>query len=483
MTTPSLLRSPYKDGNTGSGCNRQSRSSSKLFRARAASAMAFAVSDELLGTFVPIAVYWIYSGIYVLLGDLEKYRLHTKAEENVKNIVSKSTVVKGVLVQQTFQISVSLLLFAVITPPFRAQMELLCMKCIDQSFAPCMQVISDGSGIAKPQPSFLAIIVQFPVAMFVLDTWQYFMHRYMHINKFLYKHIHSKHHTLVVPYSFGALFNHPLEGLLLDTVGGALAFLLSGMTPRTGIFFFSFATIKTVDDHCGLWLPGNPLHALFSNNSAYHDVHHQLYGSKYNFSQPFFVMWDRILGTYMPYSLEKRKEGGPRTWGAVEEPKTKVEEEEASDHIDGELVLSIEKFQEIQNDIEMVAGIIKKDLWPNPLKYFNSLLLLLSTPNNRGKRTNHAMANHIWWQQEADEEDFDVDEDDELNVLYEAFLKHLTTKDFYDEEEENVESQNSYQLINQTVWCTSRSCLVLFTPRTSCARPTDRFIDAETSRP
>lgn len=146
--------------------------------------------------------------------------------------------------------------------------------------------------------------------MLVLDTWQYFMHRYMHHNKFLYKHIHSQHHRLVVPYSFGALYNHPLEGLLLDTIGGALSFLFSGMSPRSSIFFFSFATIKTVDDHCGLWLPGNLFHVFFKNNTAYHDVHHQLYGSKYNFSQPFFVMWDRILGTYMPYSLEKREGGG-----------------------------------------------------------------------------------------------------------------------------------------------------------------------------
>ena len=75
--------------------------------------MAFGVSDELLGTFVPIAVYWIYSGLYVLLDGLDTYRLHTKAEENVKNIVSKATVVKGVLVQQAFQIAVSLLLFMV----------------------------------------------------------------------------------------------------------------------------------------------------------------------------------------------------------------------------------------------------------------------------------------------------------------------------------------------------------------------------------
>lgn len=149
--------------------------------------------------------------------------------------------------------------------------------------------------------------------MLVLDTWQYFMHRFMHHNKFLYKHIHSQHHRLVVPYAFGALYNHPLEGLLLDTIGGALSFLLSGMSPRMSIFFFSFATIKTVDDHCGLWLPGNPFHLFFRNNTAYHDVHHQLYGTKYNYSQPFFVMWDKILGTYMPYSLEKRADGGFET--------------------------------------------------------------------------------------------------------------------------------------------------------------------------
>lgn len=75
--------------------------------------MAFAVSDELLGTFVPVAVYWIYSGMYALLGGLENYRLHPKGEEDVKNIVSKGTVVQGVLVQQSFQIAVSLLLFTV----------------------------------------------------------------------------------------------------------------------------------------------------------------------------------------------------------------------------------------------------------------------------------------------------------------------------------------------------------------------------------
>lgn len=80
--------------------------------------MAFAVSDELLGTFVPIAVYWLYSGLYIVLDrmEIDDYRLHPKGEEAVKNVVSKWTVVKGVLVQQGFQIAVSLLLFTVNNP-------------------------------------------------------------------------------------------------------------------------------------------------------------------------------------------------------------------------------------------------------------------------------------------------------------------------------------------------------------------------------
>ncbi|KAG7013149.1 Sphinganine C4-monooxygenase 2, partial [Cucurbita argyrosperma subsp. argyrosperma] len=244
--------------------------------------MGFVFSDQMLGTFVPIVVYWLYSGIYILLGSFENYRLHSKEDELEKNVVPKSTVVRGVLLQQTIQAVVAILLF---------------------------KVTGNDGEVATAPKSWLTIVVQFIVAMLVLDTWQYFIHRYMHQNKFLYKHIHSHHHRLVVPFAFGALYNHPLEGLLLDTIGGALSFLVSGMSSRVSIFFFSFATIKTVDDHCGLWIPGNPFHVFFRNNSAYHDFHHQLYGSKYNFSQPFFVMWDRIFGTYMPYS-EKRAGAG-----------------------------------------------------------------------------------------------------------------------------------------------------------------------------
>lgn len=79
------------------------------------------VSDELLGTFVPIAVYWLYSGLYVALDGVERldgYRLHPREEALAKNAVSRGAVVRGVLVQQAFQVAVSLTLFTVIIPFF-----------------------------------------------------------------------------------------------------------------------------------------------------------------------------------------------------------------------------------------------------------------------------------------------------------------------------------------------------------------------------
>lgn len=45
-----------------------------------------------------------------------------------------------------------------------------------------------------------------------MDAWQYAMHRAFHENKFLYRNFHSHHHRLYVPYAYGALYNHPVEG-------------------------------------------------------------------------------------------------------------------------------------------------------------------------------------------------------------------------------------------------------------------------------
>lgn len=72
-------------------------------------------SDEAMGTFAPIVVYWLYAGLYEILPPLDSYRLHTRKEEKVKNSVPLASVVKGVLLQQLVQATVAHGLFLVST--------------------------------------------------------------------------------------------------------------------------------------------------------------------------------------------------------------------------------------------------------------------------------------------------------------------------------------------------------------------------------
>ena len=122
---------------------------------------------------------------------------------------------------------------------------------------------------------------------FVIDTWEYALHRLCHTSTYLYRKFHSVHHRLYVPYAFGALYNHPVEGFFFDSLGGAVAHALSGMTTRGACLMFTISSIKTVDDHCGYRLWWDPCQFLFANNADWHDIHHQAYGIKSNFAQPF----------------------------------------------------------------------------------------------------------------------------------------------------------------------------------------------------
>lgn len=108
------------------------------------------MSDELLGAFVPVLVYWVYSGIYMMLGSLDNYRLHSREDEETKNLVPKGTVVKGVFLQQFIQAVVAILLFTVTGK-------------------------NNNSDEATTQHSALVLAMQFLIAMLVLDTWQYFI--------------------------------------------------------------------------------------------------------------------------------------------------------------------------------------------------------------------------------------------------------------------------------------------------------------------
>ena len=71
--------------------------------------------------------------------------------------------------------------------------------------------------------------IRFIGAMFVLDAWQFAFHRLFHEVDWLYRHIHVWHHTMYIPHAYGALYQHPIEMVIMDTLSGMVAVNATGM--------------------------------------------------------------------------------------------------------------------------------------------------------------------------------------------------------------------------------------------------------------
>lgn len=236
---------------------------------------------------LPVVLYWVVACAYDLVDArqhpwTEARRLRKQAEADARNAaISRAHVVRRVLLQHAVQCAV----------------------------AWANVLVDPGFCDVRPLGSPLKTAGQFALCMVVFDAWQYMIHRLMHESKPLYNAVHSTHHRLLVCYAAGALYNHPLEAFLLDTVGALATVYASGAPCNVATAFFCFATVKTVTDHCGYDWPVNPLAPLFANNARYHDVHHDPRGFRKNFSQPFFTHWDWLLGTRMdPSELARMDE-------------------------------------------------------------------------------------------------------------------------------------------------------------------------------
>jgi sphinganine C4-monooxygenase len=309
--------------------------------------------DQYLVQLSTFTAYWAVSLFFHIIDIYDlfpHYRLHTPAEVLKRNHVSRWEVFRDVVVQQGVQFVTAMVLAYVEGPPMHGSQEydvavwaqrirllqraipsilsvvgvdyIRLAKSISAEHALLAGVLKGGiypeltqtvllAGERTTAPAFagwemlaakviyhfLIPAIQFTVAICAMDTWQYFVHRGMHVNKYLYTTLHSRHHRLYVPYAYGALYNHPIEGFFMDTVGAGFAYVITGMTVRQSMWLFTSATIKTVDDHCGYKFPWDPLQHVSSNNAAYHDIHHQSWGIKTNFSQPFLTFWDSFLGT------------------------------------------------------------------------------------------------------------------------------------------------------------------------------------------
>lgn len=252
------------------------------------------MTDGVLSLVAPVFAYWAFSIFFHVIDVFhlaEQYRIHPSEEIASRNKVGRVEVLLEVIFQHIIQ-SVVGYTFYYFDPVPTTGFELSEMwewKQMLPSYIPDIFIYYGYNyGI-----SFCKIFAGFVI----IDTWQYWLHRLMHTSTTLYKRFHSRHHRLYVPYAYGALYNAPLEGFLLDTLGAGIAMMITGLSHREQIILYTFSTMKTVDDHCGYALPFDLFQIVFPNNSVYHDIHHQNFGIKTNYAQPFFTFWDYWFGT------------------------------------------------------------------------------------------------------------------------------------------------------------------------------------------
>ena len=62
--------------------------------------------------------------------------------------------------------------------------------------------------------NFFAIFLQLLIILFIDDFYFYFLHLWMHKNKFTLKHIHRIHHKAITPFALEYIYVHPLEWLM-----------------------------------------------------------------------------------------------------------------------------------------------------------------------------------------------------------------------------------------------------------------------------
>jgi len=195
------------------------------------------IPDKYLSLALPIVAYWALSMVFHYIDEFDlfpQYRLHTPAEVLKRNHVSRWEVVRDVVIQQIVQTIVGVGL-AMTEPEHFIGREEFDIAMWAQRLRLAQRYIPAGLGVAgidavslaqkaAPYSSALAGVLsggdytlvqvvdgivtpayagwelavakimyyvafpalQFFLAILIVDTWQYFLHRAMHMNKWLY---------------------------------------------------------------------------------------------------------------------------------------------------------------------------------------------------------------------------------------------------------------------------------------------------------
>lgn len=162
---------------------------------------------------------------------------------------------------------------------------------------------------------WLVSAVGFVVVLVLVDTWFYWLHRYLHENRFLYRTVHRIHHGSVDVTPLAGNRFHPVE-LFLITLPNAFLPVLVLLSPWVYVAAFAVSLLNNVHAHCGYeLLPTfwNRIPILkHKTTSLHHNMHHERSQGNYAL---YFTWWDRLMGTEFANFDERQRELNDRITG------------------------------------------------------------------------------------------------------------------------------------------------------------------------
>jgi Delta7-sterol 5-desaturase len=141
--------------------------------------------------------------------------------------------------------------------------------------------------------------VSIMIAMFIHETYYYWLHRLMHHPK-IYKQVHQIHHDSKITSAWTAFSFHPIEGFLEALIMPAIVICVP-MHLYAIIFHLSVMTISAAINHLDIEIyPRNIFGNLLGKHvigATHHSHHHKFY--RYNFGL-YFTFWDKWGKTESP---------------------------------------------------------------------------------------------------------------------------------------------------------------------------------------
>jgi sphinganine C4-monooxygenase len=160
-----------------------------------------ALTDSEVATIAPPLVFWVDSLIFHAFDEFklfQRYKLIPEEEAQRRNIATKYEVVTSVLMQHAIQMSLGLLAlrWEPMEPPLDDPLGLT---------AWFMKWLINDNPAARESPIisgflYFAILLARQVAAFIVyDTWQFWVHRFGHVNSWAYRKWQSFIHKNIFP--------------------------------------------------------------------------------------------------------------------------------------------------------------------------------------------------------------------------------------------------------------------------------------------